>query len=62
MKLTVTVAQILDDALKEEFRDEAEQQDNVGKQFNETVSKEEGKQETVVRITQKKEKDDEDEG
>jgi Kef-type K+ transport system membrane component KefB len=62
LKLTVTVAQILDDALKEEFRDEAEQQDNVGKQFNETVSKEEGKQETVVRITQKKEKDDEDEG
>lgn len=50
--------QILDDALKEEFRDEAEQQDNVGKQFNETVSRDEGKQETVVRITQKKDKEE----
>ena len=37
----ICILQILDDALKEEFRDEAQQQDSVGKQFNETVSREE---------------------
>lgn len=32
---------MLDDALKEEFRDEAEEQESVGKQFNATVSRDE---------------------
>jgi len=57
-----TIAQMLDDALKEEFRDEAEEQDSVGKQFNETVSRDEGTQETVVRISQKKDEEKEKDG
>lgn len=37
----IHVPQILDDALKEEFKSEEHKQGDVGKQFNETVSREE---------------------
>lgn len=43
----------MEEALKEEFKHEEEKQAEVGKQFNQTVSREEGKQETVVIISQK---------
>lgn len=52
-----TIAQILDDALKEEFKNEEQKQGDVGKQFNETVSRDEGTKETVVIISQKKDKE-----
>lgn len=44
-----TIAKILDDRLKEEFKDDAGED---GKQYNETVLLDESKQETVVRISQ----------
>ncbi len=43
-----TIAKMLDDRLKEEFKDK----EVDGKQYNETVLADESKQETVVRITQ----------
>ena len=49
--------QILDEALKEEFSHEEEKKADVGKQFNETVSSNEGTTETVVIISQKKDKE-----
>jgi Kef-type K+ transport system membrane component KefB len=44
-----TIAKLIDDKLKEEFKDDAGED---GKQYNETVLKDESKQETVVRISQ----------
>jgi len=49
--------QMLDEALKEEFSHEEEKKASVGKQYNETVSSNEGTTETVVIISQKKEKE-----
>ncbi len=49
--------QMLDEALKEEFSHEEEKKASVGKQYNETVSANEGTTETVVIISQKKEKE-----
>lgn len=51
-----TIAKILDDRLKEEFKDDAVED---GKQYNETVLLDESKQETVVRISQSTTKKDE---
>lgn len=51
-----TIAKILDDRLKEEFKDDAGED---GKQYNETVLLDESKQETVVRISQGAGKKDE---
>jgi len=48
---------MLDEALKEEFSHEEEKKASVGKQYNETVSSNEGTTETVVIISQKKEKE-----
>lgn len=53
--------QMLDDALKEEFKNEEQKQEGVGKQYNETVSRDEGTKETVVIISQKKDKEKESE-
>jgi Kef-type K+ transport system membrane component KefB len=46
--------QILDEALKEEFKDEEEKQADVGKTFNETAKSSEATQETVIIISQKR--------
>ncbi|PSC72593.1 K(+) efflux antiporter 4-like isoform A [Micractinium conductrix] len=51
-----TIAQFLDEALHEEFKKEAAQKEEVGKQFNETVASDEGTQETVVIISSSKKK------
>jgi Kef-type K+ transport system membrane component KefB len=48
---------MLDEALKEEFSHEEEKKASVGKQYNETVSANEGTTETVIIISQKKEKE-----
>ena len=50
---------MLDEALKEEFSHEEEKKAGVGKQFNETVSNNEGTAETVIIISQKKDKEKE---
>ncbi|KAG7672986.1 hypothetical protein Ndes2526B_g08487 [Nannochloris sp. 'desiccata'] len=52
-----SIAHMLDEALKEEFSHEEEKKASVGKQYNETVSANEGTTETVVIISQKKEKE-----
>lgn len=51
-----TIAQRLDGALKEEFKEEEKKKEEVGQHFNETVESNEGTQETVVIISSSKKK------
>ncbi|KAI3427997.1 hypothetical protein D9Q98_006384 [Chlorella vulgaris] len=53
-KRAETIAERLDEVLKEEFKKEEEKKDDVGKHYNETVTSEEGTKETVIIISSKK--------